>query len=203
MKQSKTFSVFSQTRKRTFPVPGKALSHIYGLEPGRTLLFAKLFEFICHKLYLGSDDDLNGGLARTHHTCNACGFDPFLIHLRVILDLQTKSGDAVIDRSYVLRTAYAFQNDLCYLSKVIVCKFHLSFICVIILTTRSLQIELNDNNTEYYIVDHADSQANRNQQPRILCQRSEGAKYHIYRTAGEGEACTDRKCYGNTSGDTG
>ena len=29
------------------------------------------------------------------------------------------------------------------------------------------------------------------------------AAIDTYRTAGEGEACTDRKCYGNTSGDTG
>ena len=55
MKQSKTFSVFPQTRKRTFPEPGKALSHIYVLEPGRTLLFAKLFEFIWLNVYAAYD----------------------------------------------------------------------------------------------------------------------------------------------------
>ena len=166
------------------------------------MLFAEFLEFICHKLYLGSDDDLNGSLARTHHASHTSGLDDFFIDLGVIFYLKAKSGNAVIDGSHILRTANTFQNNLRYFGEVVVGQGYLSLVCIVILTSRSLQIKLSDNNAEYNILQTADCQANRNQQPWILCQRSEGAEYHINCTAGEGEACADRKRNGNACGNT-
>lgn len=88
------------------------LSYVYSMKPGRSYLFAEFLEFICNKLYLGSNDDLYGGLAWTHHASHTGGLDQLFIDLGIILDLKTESGNAVINRSHILRTANAFQNDL-------------------------------------------------------------------------------------------
>ena len=70
------------------------LSYVYSMKPGRSYLFAEFLEFICNKLYLGSNDDLYGGLAWTHHASHTGGLDQLFIDLGIILDLKTESGNA-------------------------------------------------------------------------------------------------------------
>lgn len=118
------------------------LSYVYSMKPGRSYLFAEFLEFICNKLYLGSNDDLYGGLAWTHHASHTGGLDQLFIDLGIILDLKTESGNAVINRSHILRTANAFQNDLRYFREVVIGQSYLGLICIVILTSRSLQIKL-------------------------------------------------------------
>ena len=123
------------------------LSYVYSMKPGRSYLFAEFLEFICNKLYLGSNDDLYGGLAWTHHASHTGGLDQLFIDLGIILDLKTESGNAVINRSHILRTANAFQNDLRYFREVVIGQSYLGLICIVILTSRSLQIKLGDRET--------------------------------------------------------
>ena len=61
------------------------LSYVYSMKPGRSYLFAEFLEFICNKLYLGSNDDLYGGLAWTHHASHTGGLDQLFIDLGIIL----------------------------------------------------------------------------------------------------------------------
>ena len=116
------------------------LSHVYSMKPVRLYLFAEFLEFICNKLYLGSDDDLYRGLTRTHHASHTGGLDQLFIDLGIILDLKTESGNAVINRSYILRTANAFQNDLRYFREVVIGQSYLCLVCIVIFTSRCLEI---------------------------------------------------------------
>ena len=131
------------------------LSYVYSMKPGRSYLFAEFLEFICNKLYLGSNDDLYGGLAWTHHASHTGGLDQLFIDLGIILDLKTESGNAVINRSHILRTANAFQNDLRYFREVVIGQSYLGLICIVILTSRSLQIKLGKEKMNTYIAAHS------------------------------------------------
>ena len=131
------------------------LSYVYSMKPGRSYLFAEFLEFICNKLYLGSNDDLYGGLAWTHHASHTGGLDQLFIDLGIILDLKTESGNAVINRSHILRTANAFQNDLRYFREVVIGQSYLGLICIVILTSRSLQIKLGKEKMHPYIAAHS------------------------------------------------
>ena len=135
-------------------------------------LLAKFFELVSYKLNLCSDDYLNGSLSRTDNSCNTCRFNLLLVNLCVILDLKTKSCDAVVDRCNVFFSAYTFKNDLCNFCKVIIGKnnFLLCFL-IVILTSRCLQIEFHDRETEYNIEDNERCDTKRNDHPCILSCR--------------------------------
>ena len=140
---------------------GRTLRHLFDenkdhrIIVGRSYLFAEFLEFICNKLYLGSNDDLYGGLAWTHHASHTGGLDQLFIDLGIILDLKTESGNAVINRSHILRTANAFQNDLRYFREVVIGQSYLGLICIVILTSRSLQIKLGKEKMHPYIAAHS------------------------------------------------
>ena len=99
------------------------------------ILFAEFLEFVCHELYFCSYDNLYGILARTDHACNTCRFDLLLVNLCVILNLKTKSCDAVIDGCNVPFAANAFEDDRSNLCEVVVCEnYALLCICIIVIS---------------------------------------------------------------------
>ena len=122
------------------------------------VLFAQLLKFIRYKLNLGSHNNLNRCLARTDDSRNTRGLDLLLIHSRVILYLQTKPCNTVVNGSYVGSAAYALQNNRRNLGEVVVGQNY-GRLVVVILAAGSLQVELGDDKSEHNVVNNAYRQA--------------------------------------------
>src|SRR5699024_2920117 len=116
------------------------------------------------------------------------------VNLGVILDLQTKSCDAVVDGSNVLFAADSFQNNGCNFCEVVICENHfLLCFLIVILTSRCLQIKFCDRETEHYIEyeERSDSQRD-DQQCFLRCRKGSGEK-KVSCSGGATEASTESK----------
>ena len=60
-------------------------------------LLCDLLELLVDELNLGSDDDLNRGLARTDNAGSAGGLNLLLVNQQTVLDFQSQTSDAVVD----------------------------------------------------------------------------------------------------------
>ena len=118
------------TQKRGRPQPSPCPETFYD---NVSLLLHQLLKLICHKLYLRTHDHLYAGLAWADNSGNTGGFDLFLIHLCVILDLQPQPGNTVIHTCNIFFAAKTFQNNFGYLCVVIIGKLYNCLIQIVIL----------------------------------------------------------------------
>ena len=126
-----------------------------------------------HALNLSSDDNLYTCFAWANHTsCSSC-FDCFFVYFCSIFHFQTKSCDAVVDRSNVFFTAASSQNCFCNFCVVVVRQFDalFRFVDIIIFTSRCFQVEFCDCKTEYYVEYYKCCNTQRDDQPCLSCCR--------------------------------
>ena len=159
----------------------------------------EFLKLIRNELYLRANDDLYSSLARTDDARNASRLDFLLVYEQGILDLQTQTGDAVIYACDICRTAQAFQDDLCNRRKVIVCEFNLAFVnrFVIILTTRSFEVQGGDHDAEDQIEDDECCNAERDDEQGLSCRRQACREDQVGQTGREREAGTEAQTNGN------
>ena len=120
-----------------------------------SVLLQHLCHFVGYELDLGANDNLNCGLRRTHYASHACSLDLLLVDERAVLDFQTQTGNAVIQRFYIFLAAQTFEDCSCNCGEVVICQLgilvNLCEVGFFILTARGLEVELGDRKVEYQI----------------------------------------------------
>ena len=87
-----------------------------------SVLLQHLCHFVGYELDLGANDNLNRGLRRTHYASHACSLDLLLVDERAVLDFQTQTGNAVIQRFYIFLAAQTFEDCSCNCGEVVICQ---------------------------------------------------------------------------------
>ena len=120
-----------------------------------SVLLQHLCHFVGYELDLGANDNLNCGLRRTHYASHACSLDLFLVDERAVLDFQTQTGNAVIQRFYIFLAAQTSRTAAAIAVKSLFAS--LAFLSTsakfgfFILTARGLEVELGNRKVEYQI----------------------------------------------------
>ena len=190
----------AEVKKITCPgVPGQVFLGFcrvgHGASWKRSL--SQLLELVVDELDLGSDNDLDRGLAGTDNAGSAGGLDLLLVHLITVLDFQSQTGDAVVDGDDVLLAAQAFQNDLSHAGVVIVSQLDLQLALLVVFTAGGLQIELLDGEQEHEVEHCESSDAHGDDEPVVVSSGQSSTEQQVHCTGGEAEASTEAQSDGD------
>src|SRR5699024_2259952 len=131
-------------------------------------------------------------------------FQFLFVYQQTVFNFQTQTGDAVVNACNVSSAANTFQNSFCHCCVVVCAQFNIHFSSsIVIFTTWSLQVEFNDHDAEYNIVDYKEYQTDWNQQDWVHCEWSLEGQEPVNKTSTELETSTNWQGSYDCNGDTG